>query len=148
MSNLATTPVVLVVEDEPLVRIVTGEALSEAGFKTLEAANAEEALAILATSIDVRVLVTDVEMPPGANGFELAHEVARRWPVIEILIISARRWPGAGELPTGAAFLEKPVPNEVLISQVKAAADRAAARRADEGADASAVVVPFPKTAS
>jgi DNA-binding NtrC family response regulator len=145
MSNLATTPIVLVVEDEPLVRIVTGEALNEAGFKTLGAANAEEALAILAASIDVRVLVTDVEMPPGANGFELAREVSRRWPAIEILIISARQWPGAGELPSGVAFLEKPVPNEVLISQVKSAADRAAARL--EGTDASGVVIPFPKTA-
>ena len=80
MSNLATTPAILLVEDEPLVRIVHGEVLSEAGLKVLEAANAEEALTVLAASIDVRVLVTDVEMPPGASGFDLAHEVARRWP--------------------------------------------------------------------
>ena len=147
MSNLATTPAILLVEDEPLVRIVHGEVLSEAGLKVLEAANAEEALTVLAASIDVRVLVTDVEMPPGASGFDLAHEVARRWPTIEMLIISGRRWPAAGDLPTGAAFLEKPVPPEVLVSQVNAALDRAAARLATEGTDASGTVIPFPKTA-
>ena len=67
----------------------------------LEAANSQEALTILAARIDVHIIFTDVDLPPGPNGFELAREVARRWPGIEILISSGRRWPDAGDLPTG-----------------------------------------------
>ena len=135
---------VLVVEDEPLVRLLLGEVLSEGGFKVVEAANGAEALTTLSADIRVRVMLSDVDMP-GLSGFELATEVTRRWPAIEILIFSGRRWPAPGDLPAGAAFLEKPVPNEVLVSHVNAALNRAAARRSDAGCD-DRTVIPFPRT--
>jgi CheY-like chemotaxis protein len=140
---------VLVVEDEPLVRLVIAEVLSDAGFKVLEAADAGEALTILKATIPVDVLYADVDMPPGINGYELAQQVHAEWPQIEILITSGRAWPGEGDLPAGAAFLAKPVPNEALVSHIAAAADRARADQtsqvdAKEGADN---VVPFPKLA-
>ena len=125
MSDHPPAPLVLVVEDEALVRMVMSDVLTEAGFEVLDAANVAEALTILAAPLEVRVVVTDVEMPPGPNGFDLAREVARRWPRIEILVSSGRHWPQAGNLPLGAAFLEKPIRNEVLVSYVKAAAERA-----------------------
>ena len=139
--------VVLLVEDEPLVRILFSEVLTEAGFRVLEAANSQEALTILAAKIDVHVIFTDVDLPPGPNGFELAREVARRWPGVEILISSGRRWPDAGDLPTGTAFLEKPVPNEVLVSQVQAAAERALANLGRQQSEVDNTVIAFPKTA-
>jgi CheY-like chemotaxis protein len=99
------------------------------------------------------VLYADVDMPPGINGYELAQQVHRDWPGIEILITSGRAWPGQGDLPAGAAFLAKPVPIEAMASHAQSAADRAqAARLAGGGSGENAVVVdgnvvPFPKTA-
>jgi CheY-like chemotaxis protein len=141
-------PVILLVEDEPLVRIFTGELLTEAGFKVLEAANASEALTILGADLTVSVLLSDVDMPPGVDGYELARTVHERWPTVEILVMSGRQWPQQGDLPEGAAFLGKPVPNEVLVSYVQAAAARAAAGRGlSEDNVGEGTVIPFPSAA-
>ena len=96
---------VLIVEDEPLIRLFISDLLEDAGFKVVEAANATEALVLLEAGLSVNVLLTDVDMPMGCSGFELAHRVHRSWPETELLIMSGRQWPSQGDLPTGAAFL-------------------------------------------
>jgi CheY-like chemotaxis protein len=121
--------IVLLVEDEPLVRLVTAEILAEARFRVIEAANVEEALKVLQAGVAVDVLLSDVEMPPGMNGYELAWAVHRSWPCVEILITSGREWPQDGSLPPGAAFLAKPCPTMTLVSHVQAAARRAQAAK-------------------
>jgi CheY-like chemotaxis protein len=140
------------VEDEPLVRLFAAELLLEAGFRVIEAANAAEALTILSAGLNVVVLLADVDMPPGMNGYELAHEVHRRWPAIEILITSGRRWPEEGDLPAGAAFLAKPCPNDALLLHVHSAVERARAAARDQEPTASGEnaenVVPFPGAAT
>jgi DNA-binding NtrC family response regulator len=142
--------IVLLIEDEPLVRLVAADVLVDANFRVIEAANAEEALTILRAGIEVDVLVSDVEMPPGINGYELARQVHEQWPAIEILITSGREWPTEGDLPSGAAFLAKPCPNETLVSHARSAAERAqaakAVSRAQDDAD-DGTVVPFPRMA-
>jgi CheY-like chemotaxis protein len=105
---LAVQSTVLLVEDEPLIRLFISELLEDAGFKVVEAANAAEALVLLEAGLPVNVLLTDVDMPIGCNGFELAHKVHESWPETEILIMSGRQWPAQGDLPPGAAFLAKP----------------------------------------
>jgi CheY-like chemotaxis protein len=137
--------VVLLVEDEPLVRLVVSELLLDSGFRVIEAANAAEALAVLESGLAVHVLLADVDMPPGINGYALAHQVRERWPGIEILMTSGRQWPGEGDLPAGAAFLAKPCPNESIVLHVGSAAQRARAARPAARADAK--IIPFPKTA-
>ncbi len=137
--------VVLLVEDEPLVRVVVTELLLEAGFRVIEAANAAEALTVLESGLPIDVLLADVDMPPGMNGYALAQEVRQRWPAVEILITSGRQWPGAGDLPPGAAFLAKPCPTDAMVLHVGSAAQRARAARASAGAEAA--VVAFPKMA-
>lgn len=137
--------VVLVVEDEPLVRLVVSEILLDAGFRVIEAANAGEALTVLESGIEVHVLLADVDMPPGINGYALAHQVRERWPDVEILVTSGRQWPGEGDLPAGAAFLAKPCPNDAIIRHVESAAERVRAARRPE--DEGPKVIPFPKTA-
>jgi CheY-like chemotaxis protein len=64
--------VVLLVEDEPLVRLVTADILIEADFHVIEAANADEAFTVLSAGVEVDVLLSDVEMPPGPTGYALA----------------------------------------------------------------------------
>ena len=144
--------IVLLVEDEPLVRLVVVDVLMEANFRVIEASGADEALTVLKADVPADVLLSDVEMPPGANGYALAHQVREGWPHIEILIVSGREWPVEGDLPQGAAFLAKPVPNETILQHVQAAAQRAQdARRTRTGIgspDASDCrIIPFPKTA-
>jgi DNA-binding NtrC family response regulator len=145
--------VVLLVEDEPLVRLVIADILIDADFRVIEAVNAAEALTVLEAGVEIDVVLSDVEMPPGANGYELARHVHAHWPGIEILITSGREWPREDDLPPGAAFLAKPCPNDALVSHVQAAVERAhaakAARAVQEAPDAASdeTVVPFPKTA-
>lgn len=143
---------VLLVEDEPLIRLFVAELLEEAGFKVVEAANATEALVILDAGLCVNVLLTDVDMPAGPNGFELARKVHESWPNTEILIMSGRQWPAQGDLPPGAAFLAKPCPNETIVSYVHSAAERTRVSRRpvqtqQKAKEAPGNVVPFSKTA-
>lgn len=143
---------VLLVEDEPLIRLFISDLLEDAGFKVVEAANSAEALTILEAGMPVDVLLTDVDMPYGCSGFELAHQVHARWHRTEILIMSGRQWPSSGDLPPGAAFLAKPCPNEAIVSHVISAAERtrrlyAEPRKPNVPRGLVANVVPFPKTA-
>jgi len=138
--------VVLLVEDEPLVRLVAADILVDANFRVIEASNATEALTVLRAGIDVDVLLSDVEMPPDLNGYELARLVCEHWPTVAILITSGREWPRDGDLPPGAAFLAKPCPSETLVSYVRSAAERAQAARATAAALDDGTVVAFPKS--
>jgi DNA-binding NtrC family response regulator len=143
---------VLLVEDEPLIRLFIAELLEDAGFRVVEAANATEALVILEADLNVNVLLTDVDMPFGCTGFELAQKVHKCWPQIEILIMSGRQWPAHGDLPPGAAFLAKPCPNEAIVSHVHSAAERTKRvyRSGNAGfvpGETPAKILPFPKTA-
>jgi two-component system, response regulator PdtaR len=79
---------VLVVEEDSFVRRFTSELLKEAGFEVVEARNAHEALITLEREDGVRVLFTDVDMPPGDDGVALAREVHRRWPKMGLVVTS------------------------------------------------------------
>ena len=86
MSAAATRPVVLVVEDEVLIRMNTAEIIEDAGFEVLEAANADEAIALLEARRDIQVIFTDIDMPGSMNGIKLAQAVRGRWPPIKMLL--------------------------------------------------------------
>ncbi len=107
------------------MRLVTAEILLEANFRVIEAARADEALRVLEAGVAVDVLISDVEMPPGMNGYELARHVHGLWPLVEIMISSGREWPRETDLPPGATFLGKPYANATLVSHAQAAARRA-----------------------
>jgi two-component system, response regulator PdtaR len=110
MTDPVSPPmVVLVAEDEPLLRVMAVDALAEEGFGTLEAGNAAEALAACKAHPDaVDVLFTDIRMPGSMDGLELAHRVRERWPSISVLITSGNIFLSLKELPDGAKFLPKP----------------------------------------
>jgi two-component system, response regulator PdtaR len=107
--------VVVVAEDEPLVRMLATDLLEDAGFVVVETKNATEALGELQTRGDVRAVFTDIEMPPGIDGLELARQVGQHWPRIAILIASGKRRPQPHELPPRVRFMPKPYqPHEVV----------------------------------
>jgi len=117
--------VVLIVEDEPLVRMLGNDVLTEAGFRVIEAVNVTEALVLLEARPNIMVVVSDVELK-GENGFELARTVRQRWPRVGVILSSGRASPAPGDMPTNAVFLPKPYPLSALVKQVNLMAQRAA----------------------
>ena len=113
-SDDDTAVVVLVAEDETLVRWFASDMLSEAGYRVREARDGQEALAILEVHDDVRALFTDVNMPH-VDGLSLAKIVLARWPHIGVVVTS-----GATE-PEGVRFLRKPYAPEALLRAITAA---------------------------
>ena len=112
--------IVLLVEDEALVRMMAADVLrEEGGFKVVEAANADEALTVLEATADVRALVTDVEMPGSLDDFTLARVVKQAWPQIGIVVTSGRMAPGPKDLPLGALFMPKPYRPADLLAAVR-----------------------------
>ena len=110
---------VLVVEDEPLQRIMATELVERAGFEPVEAASAADAVRILETRPDIRVVFTDIDMPGGVNGMELAATIRNRWPPIELIIVSGKYRPDVESLPVRAVFYPKPYRREVVMSTIK-----------------------------
>ena len=104
----AKTPAVLIVEDEPLVRLCAVETVEAAGFTVIEAANADEAIRILEDRSDIHVVFTDIHMPGSMDGLKLAHAVRNRWPPIKIIVTSGRESVAEQELPAGGRFFAKP----------------------------------------
>jgi CheY-like chemotaxis protein len=111
--------VVLVAEDEALVRMFTADFLVEAGYTVIEATNAAEAIQKLDTDASVRVLLTDIEMPGEMDGLDLAREVQRRWPAVVIIVTSGRAQPCEDELASSAAFFPKPLRQEAVVEAIR-----------------------------
>lgn len=99
---------VLVVEDEVLIRMNTCDELLDLGFQVHEARDAQEALVQLGLHPGIRVLFTDIDMPGGSDGLQLARMVRDRWPSIGIIITSGRLRHGNADLPAVARFIPKP----------------------------------------
>src|SRR4051794_37706009 len=111
--------VILLVEDETLVRMIASDVLTEdAGCRVIEAGNADEALTLLEVRHDVRLVFTDVDMPGWLNGYALARIVDMRWPGIGVIVASGLNGPGIGDLPKKARFLPKPYSPSTLLGLV------------------------------
>jgi CheY-like chemotaxis protein len=108
-------PVVLVVEDDVLVRFTVVSSIEEAGFGVLEANGAREAVAILEMRSDIWTVVTDVQMPGSIDGLQLAHLISVRWPPIRIIAASGRLRLREDDLPPGGRYLNKPYSVSELI---------------------------------
>jgi CheY-like chemotaxis protein len=104
----ARRPVVLIVEDEFLLRMDAAEMIGAAGFEVIEAANADQAIEVLETRRDITVVFTDIQMPGSMDGLKLARAVRGRWPPIKIIATSGRLHFSETDLPEGGRFLPKP----------------------------------------
>ena len=97
---------VLLVEDEVLVRLVACDGLEAAGFTVVEAPDAQEALDVLASRSDIGVLFTDVNMPGALDGLDLAELVHLRWPHIKLVVTSGKMLERT--VPDDGRFIPKP----------------------------------------
>jgi CheY-like chemotaxis protein len=101
-------PVVLIVEDEFLLRVVAADMVAAAGFEVVEAADADAAIEILESRQDITVIFTDIQMPGSMDGLKLARAVRGRWPPIKIVATSGHADVRETDLPEGGRFLAKP----------------------------------------
>ena len=109
--------VILIVEDETFVKYYLEEILEYAGYQVVSAANADEAIEILESRNDIRVLITDINMPGSMDGLRLAAAVKDRWPPIKIIVATGKDAPRREEMPMDSQFLPKPyAPNRVLAA--------------------------------
>lgn len=110
---------VLVVEDEPILRMAAVDMLEDAGFDVVEAADATEAVAILEKRTDIRVVFTDIDMPRGVDGLKLAALVRHRWPPIKIIVTSGHVVPPESAMPAGSLFFAKPYRHADVVGAVR-----------------------------
>ena len=106
--NANTKSVVLVVDDDPLVRVHSLFALEDAGYEVVEAGNAADALACLERRPDIGALLTDIRMPGSLDGVGLANVVHERRPDIAIVVTSGAEDGAERKLPATANFVRKP----------------------------------------
>lgn len=114
--------VVLVVEDDPIVRFDTVSMIEAAGFEALEADDADAAILLLESRTDITVILTDIEMPGSMDGLKLSFAVRDRWPPVVIIIASGRVRPKADEMPPDVTFLRKPYSAASVLDAVRRAA--------------------------
>ena len=112
-------PVVLVVEDEPLLRMNAVDMVEDAGSRRSQAADATEAVAILEKRLDIRIVFTDIDMPRGLDGIKLAALVRDRWPPIKIILTSGHVAPRERDLPAGALFFSKPFKEKEVVDAMR-----------------------------
>jgi CheY-like chemotaxis protein len=110
---------ILIVEDDPFLKFLTVNIVEDAGFVALEAADADEAVAILEARSDIALLLTDIDMPGSMDGLKLAHAVSKRWPPIKIIVVSGRVLPADCDLPADSRFFAKPYHGERMISEIR-----------------------------
>jgi two-component system, response regulator PdtaR len=114
----AVRSVILVVEDEFLVRILEVDILRDAGFRVVEAQDADEAFEMLRRRPEIAAVLTDVDMPGSLNGFEFARLVKQGWPEVGVLTISGKALPTPGDLPDRVEFVRKPFRPQALLERV------------------------------
>ena len=117
-------PLVLVVEDEPLIRMSAVYMLAEAGFDVVEAGSSDEAIALLEANTRIRIVFTDIDLPGSMNGLKLAAAIRDRWPPIELILTSGHIHVGEEDLPERGLFLEKPYSAQQLTEAMRSFGQR------------------------
>ncbi len=110
--------VVLVVEDDGIIRMGALDLVRRAGFEAIEAANADEAIKILELRRDIHLVFTDVEMPGTMDGLKLSHYIRERWPPIKLIVASGRTIIEQSQLPEGALFYAKPYDDNDIVQSI------------------------------
>ena len=117
--------VVLIVEDEMLLRMRVVDMVEDAGYVPVEAVDADEAMQILHARSDIALMLTDVQMPGSMNGLQLAHAVHERWPPIKIILASGQLKLSGSEIPVDSRFFGKPLQSAEIIAEMREMLGRA-----------------------
>jgi two-component sensor histidine kinase len=142
MASSQSTARVLVVEDEMMLRMRAVDIVEDAGFNSLEAVNADDALAILELRSDIQLLFTDIQMPGSIDGLKLAYAVHQRWPLIKIILVSGQLKLTDDDKPTGSRFFGKPLDVKYMIAELQDMMGNGAPRIAND----IAAIITHPKS--
>ena len=118
-DHSAVPAVVLVVEDEMLLRMRAVDMVEDAGYTSVEAVDADQAIAILESRSDIALLFTDIQMPGQMDGLGLAHAVHERWPPIKIILVSGQLKLTESDIPADSQFLGKPLAAAAIIAECR-----------------------------
>lgn len=110
---------ILVVDDEPLIRLGLVSLLEEWGYEAFSVGNATAAIAMLEANRSIELVITDVDMPGTMDGIALATYVAARWPPVRLIVVSGKVVPADRELPDGARFFSKPYHDQVMHAAIE-----------------------------
>jgi CheY-like chemotaxis protein len=119
LDHSVAPAIVLVVEDEMLLRMRAVDMVEDAGCTSVEAVDADEAFAILESRSDIALLLTDIQMPGSMDGLKLAHTVHERWPPIRIILVSGQLELADIEIPADSRFFGKPIEAGEMIAQMQ-----------------------------
>ena len=119
MKLPASPPVVLVVEDEMVLRMRAVDIVEDAGFVPVEAISADQALKILESRDDISLLFTDIQMPGSMDGLKLAHATHTRWPHIKIILVSGQIAVTDEDKPEDSKFFPKPLEIQQMILEIQ-----------------------------
>ena len=109
--------IIIVAEDDFIMSEYLSGILAEKGYSVIAVANADDAIAMFEYRDDVRMLITDIDMPGPLNGLNLAATVRDRWPKIKIIITTGKQRPKIEEVPAGSLYLRKPyTPGSVMAA--------------------------------
>lgn len=111
--------VVLIVEDEMILRMRAVDMVEDAGFTPLEAIDADQAMTLLESRSDIELLFTDIQMPGSMDGIKLAFAVHERWPSIKIILVSGQIKPVGDEKPADSRFFGKPLDLKTMIHEMQ-----------------------------
>ena len=109
---------ILVVDDEPLIRINLADFFAEDGCEVFEAARAEAAILVLEAHPSIRVVLTDVQMPGSMNGVKLAHYVRERFPPRLLVVASRAVKVTAAQLAAHTMFIAKPFDPRFVLDEI------------------------------
>lgn len=110
---------VLVIEDEPILRLDAISMVEKAGFEAVEALSSADAIDILQERLDIRLVYMDLDMPRGRKGIEIAAAIRKRWPPIEIILTAAYFTRESVKLPERAEFFPKPVDRAEIVNAMR-----------------------------
>lgn len=115
---------VLIIEDQPVLRIEVADMVERACFIPVEATSVDEAIQILETRTDIRIVYIDLDMPRGVKRIEIAAAIRNRWPPIGIILTAATFAKADLDLPVRAEFYSKPIHHgDVIAAMRRMAAD-------------------------
>ena len=107
-STPLKSAIVLVVENEAIIRLELVRELADMGLAMLEAGDADEAIALLDAHPKIQILLTDIKMDGSMDGIRLAHHVRDRWPPVKIIMASGMTGTRFSDLPAGSILVTKP----------------------------------------
>lgn len=119
LDRTVAPPVVLIVEDEMLLRMRAVDMVEDAGYTSVEAVDADEAVTILEARSDIALLFTDIQMPGSMDGLRLAHAVHERWPPIKIILVSGALKLEKSDIPPDSRFFGKPLEAKEMIAEIQ-----------------------------